>query len=191
MATPVQMTQHTLTALKGWLPSDMSALDYTAKISANVTVDPVYSGKCVHLNDVGEFEMGCPNGTAAAKKITMPLFVFQSSNDPDVSNPGGITGSVNDAPGGWMGISSRGYITGLVATGGYELETTEFDSTDTYVPNNSLKSAGSNSVAATSQLTKGTCYVDPIVGIVSRVPYTNSHRRPALAFWPYVLPPTT
>lgn len=188
MGVPVQMTQHTLTALKGWLPGNFGSLDFTAKLAAAVTIDPVYAGRCMHLNASGALETGVPDGTGE-NKIHMPLFVFQTSSDPDVSNPGGITGSTNDAPGGWASVSSRGAIACLVALGGYELETTEFDSTLTYEPGHALKAVNANTNATTGgRLTLGIPHTDPIVGIVSRGKAENTNRVKALSFWPYVLP---
>ena len=103
MATPRQMFDHTLDAIKGWF--HMAALDYTAKLSSEVTVN-VYAGRCVHLNATGEFELGC-------KGSEMPIFLLQNSDDNDVSNSGGTT---------WYPIGPTGVITGLVAAGSYELD---------------------------------------------------------------------
>jgi hypothetical protein len=187
------MTAHTLEAPKGW-PSP-HAVDFAAKISANVTIDPVFAGRCVHLNAVGEFEMGVPDTAPAGGKIYMPIWLFQNSDDPDVQNDGGITGSEEDEPGGWMAVAPTGKIMGLVGAGAYELETTEFEPESslgsTYEPNHALTATNSNSNAVTGgRMTKGTPYTHPIVGIVSRAVFVNSHRKNALAFWPYVLLPT-
>lgn len=194
MAAPRQMTAHTLEAPKGW-PSP-HAVDFAAKISANVTIDPVFAGRCVHVNAEGEFEMGVPAAAPSAGKIYMPIWLFQNSDDPDVSNDGGITGSESDEPGGWMAISPTGVIMGLVAAGAYELETTEFEPEsslgETYEPNDALTATNNNSNAVTGgRMTKGVPYDDPIVGIVSRAVFVNSHRKNSLGFWPYVLPPSS
>lgn len=193
MAAPRQMTAHTLDAPKGW-PSP-HAVDFRAKLSANVTIDPVFAGRCAHLNSVGEYEMGVPTAAPSGLKIYMPIFLFQNSDDPDVANDGGITGSESDEPDGWMAVSPTGYIMGLVGAGAYELETTEFEPEsslgDTYDPNHALTAVQSNSNSVTGgRLTLGTPYTDPIVGIVSRAVFQNSHRKNALGFWPFVLPPS-
>lgn len=193
MAAPRQMTAHTLEAPKGW-PSP-HAVDFAAKISANVTIDPVFAGRCVHVNAEGEFEMGVPTVAPASGKIYMPIWLFQNSDDPDVSNDGGITGSESDEPGGWMALAPTGVIMGLVGAGAYELETTEFEPEaslgSTYEPNDALTATNNNSNAVTGgRMTKGVPYTDPIVGIVSRAVFVNSHRKNSLGFWPYVLPPS-
>ena len=195
MAVPRQMTAHTLEAHKGW--PRPHAVDFTAKLSANVTFDPLFAGRCVHVNDSGEYQTGVPDASPGAK-LYMPIFVFQNSDDPDVDNPGGITGAVNDDPGGWMAVAPTGQIMGLVATGAYELETTEFVDTVSYLPNDALKSTNDDSDADVGgKLSKGTVYTNHIVGTVSRAssataPTTkNSHGKRVLSFWPVTLPPTS
>ncbi len=191
MAVPRQMTAHTLEAPKGW-PSP-HAVDFAAKLSANVTIDPFFAGRCVHLNAAGEYETGVP--AAGAGIGHMAIFLFQNSDDPDVSNPGGITGSEDDDPGGWMAVSPTGVVMGFVAKGSYELETTEFEPEaglgDTYDPGDLLQAINANANAVTGgRLTLGTQYTNPIVGVVSRAVFVNSHRRNALGFWPVWLPET-
>lgn len=189
MAAPRQMTAHTLEGVKGW-PSP-HAVDTAAKLSANVTIDPFFAGRCVHLNNSGEYETGVPVGDSATAH--MPIFIFQNSDDPDVANPGGITGSESDEPGGWMAVSPTGKIMGLVAAGSFALETTEFEPEaslgSVYYPGHTLKAVSANTNAATGgRITKGTRGTDPIVGCVSRTVYRNSHGKNALGFWPVYLP---
>jgi hypothetical protein len=177
------MFDHTLDAIKGWF--HMAALDFTAKLSSNVTVDVVYAGRCVHLNSSGEFELGCTGSQ-------MPIFLLQNSDDNDVSNSGGTR---------WYPIGPAGNITGLVAKGAYELETTEFDSANTYAPNEYLrcKSSSNSSTdgglltnASVSVLEDGGSNPTAIVGVVSRgVRKRQSDRNNVLAFWPIYKPGKT
>jgi hypothetical protein len=174
MANPRQMFDHTLDAIKGWF--QMAALDYTAKISANVEVS-VYAGRCAHINAVGEFELGCTGSM-------MPIFLLQNGTDNDVSNDGGTT---------WYPIGPTGTITGLVGSGSYELETTEFDSANTYAPNEYLRcksssqssdDAGLLTNASTVAAEAGSGNPTNIVGVVSRgVRKRQSDRNNVLAFW--------
>jgi len=183
MATTRQMFDHTLDAIKGWF--HMAALDFTAKLSSNVTVDVVYAGRCVHLNSSGEFELGCTGSQ-------MPIFLLQNSDDNDVANSGGTR---------WYPIGPAGNITGLVAKGAYELETTEFDSALTYAPNEYLrcKSSSNSSTdgglltnASVSVLEDGGSNPTAIVGVVSRgVRKRQSDRNNVLAFWPIYKPGKT
>lgn len=185
MATPRQMFDHTLDAIKGWF--HMAALDYTAKLSSDVTVTTVYAGRCVHLNATGEFELGCTGSQ-------MPIFILQNSDDNDVSNTGGTT---------WYPIGPTGVITGLVAKGSYELETTEFDTARTYAPNDFLRcKSSSNSSTDGGLLTNNgvvtlenssalSSSTNPtaVVGVVSRgVRKRQSDRNNVLAFWPTYKP---
>jgi len=190
------MTAHTLEAPKGW-PSP-HAVDTAAKLSANVTIDPFYAGRCAHLNDSGEYETGVPAVAPSSKKVYMPIFLFQNSDDPDVANPGGITGSESDDPGGWMAVAPTGKIMGLVGgAGSFELETTEFEPEATvtggaYLPGDALQATNANTNAVTGgRITRGTPYTDHIVGSVSRATFTNSHGKQALGFYPVSIPPTS
>lgn len=194
MAAPRQMTAHVLEALKGW--PNQAAVDFTSKLSPNVTIETVFAGRCVHLNSAGLFEMGVPTAAPNAKKIYMPMWLFATSDDPDIKNDGGITGSEADEPNGWIAVAPTGEMTGLVAAGAYELQTTEFEPESSlgsaYAPNDALTATNSNSNAVTGgRMTKGTPYTNPIVGIVSRAVKKNHYRRDVLSFWPYVLPPSS
>lgn len=189
MTTPRQMTAHTLEAPKGW-PSP-HAVDFRARVSANVDIDPFFAGRCVHLNGSGEYETGVPAGGAGVGH--MAIFTFQNSDDPDVANPGGITGQESDEPGGWMAVAPTGYLMGLVAAGAYELETTEFEPEGSigsaYAPGHTLRAIQSDADAVIGgRITKGIQYMHPIVGVVSRAVFQNSHGRNALPFWPVWLP---
>lgn len=186
MTVPRQMTAHTLEAPKGW-PSP-HAVDFAAKISANVTIDPVFAGRCVHLNASGEFEMGVPNTVGS---VAMPIFLFQNSDDPDVSNPGGDPATEKGV---WVAVAPTGKIMGLVAAGAYELETTEFEpeaTAGTYAPGDPLTATADNTNAVTggrltrASVTTGSTH---LVGIVSRGVFENSHMKNALGFWPYNFP---
>ena len=186
MVVPRQMTAHTLEAPKGW-PSP-HAVDFAAKISDNVTIDPVFAGRVVHLNSAGEFEMGLPNVVGACH---MPIFLFQNSDDPDVSNPGGDPAT---EAGVWVAVTPTGKIMGLVAAGAYELESTEFEpeaTAGTYVPGDPLTATPDNTDATTGgRITRNgvTAYGRPLCGVVSRGVFKNSHGQNALAFWPVWLP---
>jgi hypothetical protein len=180
------MTAHTLEAPKGW-PSP-NAVDFVAKISANVTIDPVFAGRCVHLNASGEFEMGLPD---VAQACHMPMFLFQNSDDPDVANPGGDPATEEGV---WVAVAPVGNIMALPAAGAYELESTEFEpeaTAGTYEPGDALTATPSNSDATTGgRITKNSvaAYDNALCGVVSRGVFKNSHGKYALAFWPVWLP---
>ncbi len=188
MATPEQMYTHTLNPLKGW-PSP-TALDFAGKLHTDVTIDPLPAGRCVHVASLEAVTYGpgtsggVPLFKTGVEDNQMGIFLFQGSADFDVSNDGGTD---------WYAIAPKGIMSGLVATGAYELETTEFDTSLTYNPNDVLK-AIADDTDDTPETGGGTLtndalvYVDSIVGVVSRGKYTNAYGKTALAFWPVYLP---
>jgi hypothetical protein len=172
------MIENTLNALKGW--PRPHAVDFAAELSDGIPVGnlPVLSGSVVRLNASGKFELGV--GTLSV----MPLFLFQHSDDPDVQNDGGDPATVKGV---FVPVTPSGKAMALVATGAYELTSTEFV-TDTYAPNDLLTS---DTVGATAgKLKKGTKYTDCICGIVSRGQVDNGYGFNAIAFWPVVILPT-
>jgi len=184
MPAPRQMFDNTLDVLKGWLPSNMGSVDKAAKISSNVQFT-LKAGRVVHLNNSGEFEPGC-RGTE------MAIFLFQNADDYDVQNFGG-TGTDTL----WVPVHPTGTITGLVAIGGYELATTEFDKARTYNYNDLLRAPGGNAPAneATSGVLTNqgvvlynTTNATAVCGVVSKPPETNAHGKMVLSFWPIYLP---
>lgn len=189
MPVPRQMTAHTLEAPKGW-PSP-HAVDFTAPIAQSVldaiSGGVVYAGRCVHLNNSGEFELGVTS-------TQMPMFLFQNSDDPDVENPGGDPATVAGA---WVAIAPTGKITALVAKGAYELATTEFVNDTTYNPNDLLYAPTGTTLATSGVLNNdATAYpATSAVGVVSRGRTTasanNSHGVAELYFWPVYLPAHT
>jgi hypothetical protein len=183
MPAPSLMFEHGLDIAKGWF--EPAALDFSAKLSANVTFD-VPAGRVMHVNAQGEFETG-------VGETDMGIFMLQGSDSFDVSNPG-------TTPGGrfmHQAIAPTGVMSGLVAKGGYEIESTEFDDNRNYAAGDLLTAAVANGTLATGGVltNAGTGaggdveqYVDPVCGVVSRGRYVNSHGVPVLAFWPEWLP---
>lgn len=155
-------------------------LNFVAKLSSNVTFSPK-AGRVVRLNASGEFEMGLPNTVGAAH---MPIFLWSGAADTDVSNPSSTSG-----PGEWAAALPDGYLVGLVAVGAWELETTEYDSAQSYNPGDALTATPNNTDSATGgRLTKATAYGAPICGVVSRGVHKNARGKNVLSFWPVWLP---
>jgi hypothetical protein len=173
MAAPRQMTANTLNALKGW--PQMNAVDYHAAFDSSVPAGdlPVLAGSVVSLNSSGNFILGV--GTSKV----MPMFLFNNSDDPDVSNDGGDASTTRGV---WIPISPTGQAMALVATGAYELVSTAFVA-GSYAPNTPLTSAKSGS-SNPGKLKAGTLGTDMIVGIVSRGVVDNGYGKNAIAFWP-------
>jgi hypothetical protein len=171
-----------LNAAKGW--PNPHAVDFAttfdssqlAAISGNIA----FAGRVVHLDSAGKYRFGVANRH-------MAMFLFQNSDDPDVSNYGGDPAS---EAGAWVPVAPTGKIMALVACGAYELESTEFDTVQTYAPNQTLTAATGTTLATAGVLTNqsATPYTNAVCGVVSRGKYTNSYGRSVLAFWPVYLP---
>lgn len=177
MAAPDLMFEHGLDVKKGWF--DMASLDYDAKLASAVTF-AVPRGRVVHVDSDGAFRPGAHNTGVA-------IFLLNGSADADVSNPG------TTAAGNFMhkAIAPSGKMSGLVATGGYEISTTEFDSSRTYAPGDLLTATASNTDAATGGVVTNNGvvqFVNPVVGVVSSGKAKNHNGIQALSFWCVWLP---
>jgi len=173
-ANPVQATANTLDAIKNAI-SNPYKLEIAAPLDASLSAGSYNPGTVVHLSSSLTFLLGVGNTNR------MPLFLFQGSNDADVQNFGG-----NPATqiGPWIPIIPTGAMNALVATGAYELVTTNYDTTQTYTPNTLLTASDTGSIPGI--LTVGVVHTNVICGIVSRGVTDNGYGYPALAFWPIV-----
>ena len=176
MVAPNLMFEHTLNAIKGWFQP--AALDFSAKLSSTIT-STVNAGSVVCLNSSGDFI------TTNNFLTAMPIFLLQGSDAFDVANDG------TTAAGNFMhqAIMPNGTMSGLVATGAYELETTEFVD-GTYAINATL-TGDVDSSTNNGKIEAGTYGTDAICGVVSRGKYNNAHGVSVLAFWPVYFPVTS
>lgn len=177
MPAPDLMFEHGLDVKKGWF--DMASLDYSAKMSSTVQY-PVKRGRVVHVGTDGAFVPGAHNTNVA-------VFLLNGSEDADVSNPG------TTAAGNFMhlAVAPTGKLSGLVATGGYEISSTEYDASKTYVPGDLLTAAQSLSNASVGGVLTNdgvVQFVNPVVGVVSSGAAKNHNGINALSFWCVWLP---
>jgi hypothetical protein len=131
---------------------------------------------CVSLNSNGLLVKGINNGA-------MPMFAMNSSIDYDaVSDAGGTAGRTYGSNGPRIGC--------LVATGAYELQSTEFLSTDTFTVNQPLTSSIANSGNYKCGWLKGGNFYDQdTCGVVSKAgPFDNANKKSVIQFWTYFLP---
>jgi hypothetical protein len=173
------MTARTLNATKGW--PHLHAVDKTALLSDNVTLDPVPPGSVVHLNSAGQFELG------VGDLDVMPLFTFNGSDDPDAVNNGGDP-AVDKRP--YVGITP-GYqanILAIAAVNACELVSTRYNTAESYPPNTLLTAPANN--ATGGAIEPGTKYVDTICGMVSDGVVNNGYGYDAVAFWPILILPS-
>jgi len=148
------------------------------------SLDKAYAGRVVTLDSSGNFQVGNGGNTKA-----MPMFLLRGIESPSVYSEGGTA---------WQPVRN-GYIgIAAVASGGFELQSTEFNTGATYTPNTTL-SADSNGV-----ITTGTAYTNWIVGVASvyenqenyrpvptQLPVgKNANGKNVLTFWSVYLPAT-
>lgn len=157
--TPAQMFDHELNPVKGWW--DMHALDKRVEIGTNAVT--VQRGMVGYIHPTThDYILGVVNGY-------MPMFNFQSESDFDANS------DVGNISGGWINC--------LVATGGYELETTEFVAGGSYDPQTPLTGASGADIGKLTP-SAGWAGGDMIVGIMSQPgPRTNDHGKEVIRFW--------
>lgn len=180
------MYVHALDPLKGWF--QLSALDKSAKFDPSVISNgiAVYPGRCVFCNDAGYFTPDkCSTasnigGLVTASRCAMPIFLWAGTTDADVLNDGtALSQSISGTPiANWIPVQPSGDAMGLVATGGYELQTTEYDTSTTvsYIPNRPLTVINGNSTASrgTATTVNGISYY-PNVGLLTSNSYTSAN----------------
>ena len=164
---PGQIFDHNLDIVKG--PSLMHRLDYAA---APVADQVLFEGSVMSLNSEGKFVAGCPAGTVANRP--MPVFAIQGINDFDANSD--------------IGNMSGGVMSGVVATGGYEIKTTEFVATETYAPNDLLKAATGNDAGKVQKATVAPYGAESMVGVVTKPAALNADLKNMLSFWTVYLP---
>ena len=173
MSAPKQMTAETLNALKGW--PRMDAVDFECKFDSSIT-SRVPAGSVVYVSSSLTLMLG------VGSTNRMPLFTFQASDAPDVSNDGGNAATDKGV---YIPIGPTGVVMSLVAIGAYELVSTTYVA-GTYNPNDLLTSPDSGATAG--YLTKGTLGTNVICGVVSRGVVDNGYGSNAIAFWPVFFP---
>ena len=153
--------------VKGW-PSPY-ALDKHADVVDGQTI---VKGKVMYINSAGEFALGLRCGAVG-------VIATRNSADADV----------RVSEGNMYRNMTGGVMAGIVTLGPYEVETTEYDTTQTYAPNQAL--TADNLGAGKGDLTVGEAYTDTLCGVVSDGLFTGVYRKTMLRFWTCWLPPLT
>ena len=144
---PTQHFENILMEVRGYVPNH--ALEIVAPTASG---EEFSAGSLVSLNSSGEIVAGCDDDA-------MPLFARNGTDDFDHS---GDEGNIEGA-----GIAA------LVATGGFEVYTTAFDTSETYDPN-TLLTAGQGDDTGLVAPSPANYNDRVIVGCVSRVPKCTS-----------------
>lgn len=195
MAAPFQVYTRALDPIKGFGAAlhnvDKSTTFGTLGVTSRVN-DPtgIPGGTCVHLDAAGKFMPG-------ATGTQMPMWLLQNSQDPDVQAIDASPDAYNPTP------SGRG--SALVAIGGFELETTEYDKTATFAYNDPLHAPTEVQIAGSDKTKAGllfnarnwpggnagaiTTYTDAVCGIVSQPIHPNhQYVISVVRFWPVFFP---
>lgn len=190
MATgPSQMFEHGIDPVRGY-NTDLNHLDCIGKLHSAVTFD-VPAGRVVHVASLDsaskpQFKMGV-HATSPA------IFLWNGSLHFDVSNPGTSAGGIF----GHHAIAPAGWLSGLVALGGFELRNTEFDDEQDYNTGELLSAGTSNTVLATGGVLTNQRpgggglvrqYTDAVCGIVSTGVETDHNGVSTLTYWTAWLP---
>ena len=160
-----KMTGHMCVAVKG--PAPNWRAEYAAP-GADIN-EEIHEGSLISLNDEGKFVLGCAKGEGA--KRPMPMWSCK-----DIANAGVVQ---------FGGNVFAGNYHGLVATGGFEIETSEFDAAE-YGYNDMLMPGTNGKIVKAT----GAAYGEfPVVGIVSRPPAKNrTCECQTIRFWSTFLP---
>jgi hypothetical protein len=148
--------------------------------------DKIVRGSVVSLNAEGKMVLGLPEGTG--NLYPMPMFAKKNSFDPDVQ-----TGAVGAQTGEILASSTvGGLMTAYVATGAFELESSEF-ATGEYKVNMALVANAEGKVAPADE--NAVYGAKTVVGIVSKVPFrskasmnVNGTGVNRICFWPVFFP---
>lgn len=185
---PSQMFEHMLDPVRGF-NTDLNHLDCIGRLHSAVTFD-VPAGRVVHVASLDSAKK--PQFKTGVHARSPAIFLFNGSTHFDVSNPGtspgGIFGHRAIAPAGWM--------SGLVALGGFELRTTEFDTDLTYTTGELLTAYNNDTDAdvggvLTNARSGGGVvrqYTEAVCGIVSTGKETDHNGVNTLTFWTCWLP---
>lgn len=170
--TPGSMFSHLMTPIKG--PTKMNRLDKSVAPKAS---EVIHEGSLCSLYSAGTLMAGCAAGSTANRP--MPMFAIQDVDDFDANSDG-----VSATQGGNI---SGGVMSALVATGGFEISTSEYSTvgSPTYNPNDLLTDGTAGLVKKATASPYG---AQQIVGCVSDGVATNVDGVSVLAFWTMFLP---
>ena len=173
-------------------------LEFPAEVDGSVAnFDKIYQGSVVSLNATGKYVIGC--GAGSGVNYPVPCISLKNVFDPDVTT--GKLGTATYIVGGTAQVlpdyrkttysAVGGKITAIPCTGGYEIETTEFDDSVTYYPNDVLVAGTGDNLGKVVQGTASTADIGtaPVVGFVSRATFTvDSYQQKRISFWTNFIP---
>ena len=172
----------------------------TEKATANQAIK---QGSVVHLDSLtGKYNIGL--AAASGQNFPVPFISLKNAIDPDVTTgvrgasqtvTYNITGGTAEAtfydPARTTYSAVGGKITAIPMTAGYEIETTEFVD-GVYNYNDALTAGKTTNIGKLIKATAAPFLASgsqPILGFVSRVPYTNpAYNQKRIGFWTNFIP---
>lgn len=192
MSSPAQSFTHELNPVAGW-PNPYALVKSGVQLaSTTVNTATCYAGMVGHLYtgagaDRGKLALGVPAPYSGI--APMPLFIFQNEGDFDaVGDDGNLVG----APA--SGTSNIAKLNCLVATGGFELETTEFIYSNLQTGSLLIAVNSGGNLGRIQSLINGLApSPTTIIGVVSDGAITNDHPGgyQRLRFWSCFIPVMT
>lgn len=161
-------------------------VEFPAMVSTKDATDianakKIYQGSVVSLDQYGKYVLGCAAGTGANQPV--PCISLKNVFDPDVTT--GLVGK-DMSVSYYSGVG--GSITAVPVTCGYELETTEFDDTATYVPGDVVVAGTSTALGKVVKGTSAPGGAEVTLGYVSLAPATDYLENKRLAFFAAFVP---
>lgn len=156
-------------------------VEFDAPLADDVNVQKIVQGSIVSLNEYGQYVIG--GGTPAGANCPVPCISMKNVFDPDVTT--GYQGKT-------MATSTYsavgGVITAIPATSGYELETTEFDATGTYLPGDLLVPGTGDNLGKVVKASGAAGGSETVIGVVSKAPSLDYFGNTRLAFFSTFIP---
>lgn len=153
-------------------------VEFDAKVAVGDANLQIKQGSVVVLNKNGEFELAPANLAPKTNNCAVPCISLKNVFDADV------TTGIEADPKIDKTVSAMGnVITAIPVTSGYELETTEYDTTVTDYNPGDLLTVGTN-----GKVTRSTNGSGVILGVVSKAPAKDYFNNTRLAFFTTFLP---
>ena len=173
-------------------------LEFPAEVDGTVAgFDKIYQGSVVSLNASGKYVIGCGNGTGV--NYPVPCISLKNVFDPDVTT--GKLGTSTFVTGSSYTVlpdyrkstysAVGGKTTAIPCTGGYEIETTEFDTEAEYAPNDAVVAGTGDYLGKVVKATASTADIGtaPVIGFVSRSKFkVESYGQDRISFWTNFIP---
>lgn len=156
-------------------------VEFSAAVKDVAASLAIRQGSVVSLNSDGQYVIGCAAGTDANHPV--PFISMKNIFDPDV-----MTGIKGNSMTNTTYSAVGGIITAIPLTCGYEMETTEFDTTATYAPNDGLTAGADTALGKVVKATAAPGGTEPYLGFVSVAPSVDYLNNTRIAFFANFIP---